>query len=237
MKVILSPSKTKTLVGTPWKPLFDAALSKEIVSHMASLSEEQLKKALKIKEDKAEEVKNFFQNYAKEVEGEALSSYTGIAFKYLDAETLSEEGKAFAKEHLVVLSALYGIVTAGSPMKNYRLDLENPVYPKGESSLTERWKDKVSDYFKEEDWVLNLASKEYASLVSHPRLVTVIFEEEKSGVWKQLSTSSKMMRGQLARYVLEHQITAVEELPSELAGFYKEGIEEGVVRYRKHDNR
>ena len=52
MKVILSPSKTKTLVGTPWKPLFDEALSKEIVSHMASLSEEQLKKLLKLKKIK-----------------------------------------------------------------------------------------------------------------------------------------------------------------------------------------
>ncbi len=236
MKIILSPSKTKTLVGTPSKPVFDEETSQAIVAHMATLPVSQVQKALKIKEDKAAEVSTFFQNYSSEPVGEALSSYTGIAFKYLGYDILSEEAKAFAADHLVILSALYGLVTAGSPMKEYRLDLENPVYPKGEVSLTERWKDKVSAYFQNEDWVLNLASKEYAALVAHPHMVTVVFEEEKSGAWKQLSTSSKMMRGQLARYALEHAVKAVEDLPAELAGFYKECIEDNIVRYRKHDS-
>lgn len=235
MKIILSPSKTKKIVGTPSKSVFDEVTSKAIVEHMATLPVSQVKKALKIKEDKALEVSTFFQSYGAAPVGEAFSSYTGIAFKYLGYDTLSKEAREFAAAHLVILSALYGLVISGSPMKDYRLDLENPVYLKGEASLTDRWKEKVSAYFQDEDWVLNLASKEYAVLVDHPHLVTVVFEEEKGGAWKQLSTSSKMMRGQLARYVLEQQVTAVEELPAELAGFYKECVEDNIVRYRKYD--
>ena len=42
--------------------------------------------------------------------GRACESYDGIAFKYLDWSNLSDEAKTFGESHLVVLSALYGIV-------------------------------------------------------------------------------------------------------------------------------
>lgn len=105
------------------------------------------------------------------------------------------------------------------PIKDYRLDLVNPILKEEKTSLYNWWRSFVADYFSEDDWILNLASKEYARLVEHPLMVTVEFHELKKEVWKQLSTSSKMMRGLLARYMLEHQVTDIQQLPQQIGDF------------------
>ena len=90
----------------------------------------------------------------------------------------------------------------------------------------------------EEEWIVNLASKEYSKWIHHPKLVTIEFLEHRNGVWKQLSTSSKQMRGSLVHYMSEHQITKLSELPKELKGFVLDPLPEQIdssftLAYRK----
>ena len=47
MKILLSPSKTKTLQGKATAPVFAKALTEAIVAHMQTLSAEAIMKALK----------------------------------------------------------------------------------------------------------------------------------------------------------------------------------------------
>ena len=60
--------------------------------------------------DKAQALFDFYQSFEAHPVGRACESYDGIAFKYLDWSNLSDEAKAFGESHLVVLSALYGVV-------------------------------------------------------------------------------------------------------------------------------
>ena len=90
----------------------------------------------------------------------------------------------------------------------------------------------------EEDWILNLASKEYSKWINHPKMVTVEFLERRNGVWKQLSTSSKQMRGSLAHYICEHQVMELSQIPKELKGFVLDPLPEEMdasfaIAYRK----
>lgn len=226
MKIILSPSKTKTLTGRGSVPLFNEALTAKIVSHMESLDKERLGKALKIKGDLLDTVYEQFQNYKSAPTGEAASSYTGLAFKNLDWPILSDEAKAFGRDHLYIMSALYGLVNPLQNIKEYRLDLVDKIFDTRGESLYQWWEESVNEALSGEDWILNLASKEYSSLVKHPNMVTVEFLEEKKGILKQFSTSSKQMRGQMAHYVLENQLTKVEDLPDVLGDFHRqEGTE------------
>ncbi len=157
----------------------------------------------------------FYQSFEAHPVGRACESYDGIAFKYLDWSNLSDEAKAFGESHLVVLSALYGVVEPNMGVRDYRLDMVDKVG----INLYDTWREAVDAYFHKEDWILNLASKEYAKMVNHPKVVTIEFWELRGDTFKQMSTSSKMSRGVMAHECLTQQVKHVRDLPREVNGF------------------
>ena len=218
MKIVLSPSKTKTITETAIAVRdgqFHPHITQEIVKHVQSLDVAALGKALKLKEDKAQTLFDFYQEFESHPVGFACASYDGIAFKYLDWAGLSDESKNFGKNHLVIMSALYGVVEPTMGVRDYRLDMVDKVG----MNLYETWREAVDAYFHKEDWILNLASKEYAKMVNHPKVVTIEFWELRGDTYKQMSTSSKMSRGMMAHACLTKQVKLVRDLPREINGF------------------
>ena len=223
MKIVLSPSKTKTITNADSNAVnhavrdgqFQPHLTQEIIKHVRSLDVTDLGKALKLKDDKAQALFDFYQAFESHPVGIACESYDGIAFKYLDWQNLSDEAKAFSESHLVVMSALYGVVEPTMGVRDYRLDMVDKVG----INLYDIWRETVDAYFHKEDWILNLASKEYAKMVNHPKVVTVEFWELRDDAFKQMSTSSKMSRGVMAHECLTAQVKHVRDLPREVNGF------------------
>ncbi|MDY3974423.1 YaaA family protein [uncultured Veillonella sp.] len=223
MKILLSPSKTKVLYGSPSEAVFHEPTTAAIVEHIQSLDEATFAKALKLKGDKGAEWYSFYQSFATQPVGAAVQSYSGLAFKNLDWAGLNDDAKLFGEAHLCILSALYGLVHPMSPIADYRLDFVDSIYKGYDTSLYDLWRERVNEALASEDWLLNLASKEYSKLIDHPRMVTVEFLEHKNDVWKQLSTSSKQMRGRLAHYMLSSQAESWKQLPQEIDEFHLEG--------------
>ena len=223
MKIVLSPSKTKTITNATSNAVnhavrdgqFQPHLTQEIIKHVQSLDVATLGKALKLKADKAQVLFDFYQAFESQPVGIACESYDGIAFKYLDWQNLSDEAKDFGESHLVVMSALYGVVEPTMGVRDYRLDMVDKVG----INLYDIWRETVDAYFHKEDWILNLASKEYAKMVNHPKVVTVEFWELRDDAFKQMSTSSKMSRGVMAHECLTAQVKHVRDLPREVNGF------------------
>ena len=225
MKIVLSPSKTKTIIDAAKNDgavnhavrdgQFQPHITQEIVKHVQSLDVMALGKALKLKDDKAQALFDFYQDFASHPVGLACESYDGIAFKYLDWGNLSDEAKVFGESHLVVMSALYGVVEPTMGVRDYRLDMVDKIG----INLYDTWREAVDAYFHKEDWILNLASKEYAKMVNHPKVVTVEFWELRGDIFKQMSTSSKMSRGVMAHECLTRQVKQVRDLPREINGF------------------
>jgi len=178
MKIVLSPSKTKTIssdvtVKVPLAAEFQPKITKKILTHVQFLDVVALGKALKLKADKAQDLYDFYLDFEEQPVGHACESYDGIAFKYLDWAGLSNEARAFGEHHLAIVSALYGVVEPTMGIRDYRLDMVDKVG----INLYETWREAVDAYFHKEDWILNLASKEYAKMVNHPKVVTVEFWE------------------------------------------------------------
>lgn len=48
-----------------------------------------------------------------------------------------------------------------------------------DKSLYQFWKKEISDYFKNDDFVINLASKEYSKMLDSSKLLTIEFYEKK----------------------------------------------------------
>ena len=224
MKIVLSPSKTKTITHAANNGgsnhavrdgQFQPHITQEIIKYVRSLDVTALGKALKLNDDKAQALFDFYQTFESQPVGMACESYDGIAFKYLDWQNLSDEAKAFGESHLVVMSALYGVVEPTMGVRDYRLDMVDKVG----INLYDIWRETVDAYFHKEDWILNLASKEYAKMVNHPKVVTAEFWELRGDAFKQMSTSSKMSRGVMAHECLTGQVKHVRDLPREVNGF------------------
>ena len=218
MKIVLSPSKTKTIADVASNDgvvnhavrdgQFQPHITQEIIKHVQSLDVTALG-------NKAQSLFDFYQAFDSQPVGIACESYDGIAFKYLDWQNLSDEAKSFGESHLVVMSALYGVVEPNMGVRDYRLDMVDKVGV----NLYDIWREAVDAYFHKEDWILNLASKEYAKMVNHPKVVTIEFWELRGDTFKQMSTSSKMSRGVMAHECLTRQVKHVRDLPREINGF------------------
>lgn len=240
MKIILSPSKTKVLQGVGTKTLADEALTKRIAAHLAAMPVTALGKALKLDAEKAAQWHDFYEGFEMVPTGAAALSYAGLAFKNLNWAGLSPEAAAFGEDHVCILSALYGPLTPRTAIAAYRLDLLDKVFAKGAPTLYDIWQPVIQCALMDEDWILNLASKEYSDAVANPRMITIEFLECKKGQWKQWSTSSKQMRGRLAHYMVANQCTKLSDLPLTLDGFVRADevlpalpTASGTIVYRK----
>ena len=139
-----------------------------------------------------------------------MASYTGVAYKAIKIETFDKNDFEYLESHLVILSALYGILTPYTNVKEYRLDMTNSIFES--KSLYEVWKTSVNEYFEHEDIILNLASKEYSKLINPDKLIDFEFWEDSNRKLKQVSTNSKKMRGFTLNYIVKNKISDVKKL-------------------------
>ena len=223
MKIIISPSKTKKINNLPielknisikkndfYPEILYPNITNKIIERIRMFSVEEIEKKFKLKKDKAEKLLEFYQNYENEKIGNALASYTGVAYKSIGIDTFDIEDFEYLESHLVILSALYGILTPYTNIKEYRLDMTNSIFEN--KSLYEVWKNSVNEYFEKEDVILNLASKEYSKLIKSDNLIDFEFWNDTNGKLKQISTNSKKMRGFTLNYIVKNRITNINNL-------------------------
>ena len=223
MKIIIAPSKTKKIktfckIEKIKKNEFQEITNK-IVEKIIEFSIEEIEKIFKLKNEQAEKLLIFYKNYSNEDKGHALASYTGIAFKSMNIEEFNVEDLKFAEKHLTILSALYGVLTPFSGIKEYRLDMVNSIFES--NSLYEVWREEVNKYFENEDVIINLSSKEYSKILKSDNIYDFEFFDEKDNKLKQISTNSKKMRGFTVNYIIKNKITDIEKLKNITLNGYK----------------
>ena len=234
MKIIIAPSKTKKIktfykIVKIKKNEFQEITNK-IVDKIIEFSIEEIEKIFKLKNEQAEKLLTFYKNYSNEDKGHALASYTGIAFKSMNIEEFNIEDLKFAEKHLTILSALYGVLTPFSIIKEYRLDMVNSIFES--NSLYEVWREEVNKYFENEDVIINLSSKEYSKILKSDNIYDFEFFDEKDNKLKQISTNSKKMRGFTVNYIIKNKITDIEKLKNiTLNGYKYDSEKSGFKKY------
>lgn len=157
----------------------------------------------------------------------AALTFDGLAYRYLDAHSLSKWVLAYAQDHLRLLSAFYGPLRPLDAIRPYRLELAHKL---GGQPLYTFWDDVFyNDLFASGEPVIDLASKEYsravrAFLKPGDRLITCAFLVYSRGKLRCLPTIAKMARGAMARFILQNQLDGPEQLPFfDSLGFHFEG--------------
>lgn len=133
----------------------------------------------------------------------ALERYTGVLYDALDVATLSEQARVFAGEHLVIHSALFGLVRGHDLIPAYRLS-HNSRLPG--LSLRRHWRQPLAALLAaQEALVLDLRSDSYIALGPSPSsAVTIrVVSEDARGRRVALSHFNKAGKGEFARAVVE----------------------------------
>ena len=161
---------------------------------------------------------------------QALFAFNGDVYEGLDAYTLSAEQIAWAQNHVLMLSGLYGALRPLDWMQPYRLEMGTRIANARGSNLYQFWGTRIAQLINErqaeevQPVVVNLASQEYFKSVDlkhlRARVVECVFEDYKGGKYKIISFHAKQARGLMTRYAIEHRLTQPAQLMQfDVAGY------------------
>ncbi|RQP11438.1 MAG: peroxide stress protein YaaA [Chryseobacterium sp.] len=228
MKIIVSPAKLmdigrKSDLLPSTKPQFIREAA-EINRHLREKDPAFIKELMQISDRLADENwqrnQDWKPNPTAAESTQALFAFTGEVYRGLDAPSLNKNAADYLQENLRILSGLYGMLKPSDRVMLYRLEMGRPFSFDGYKNLYAFWRDRVTDAFnrmlKKDEFVLHLASTEYAKVLDRKKLkaplVDVDFYEMKSGKAKTIVVYTKHARGLLARFCAENQVQSREEL-------------------------
>ena len=222
MRIIISPAK-KMNTDTDSLPIRDLPVFLErteaLCRELQSKSPEELQKLWKCNDQIAAlNIERLQQMDLHRQLTPAILAYEGIQYQYMAPNVFTTQEYDYIQEHLRILSGFYGLLRPFDGVTPYRLEMQAKLKIRESKDLYSYWDSCITDHlFSETDCIINLASKEYSICVSkylRPgiRFITCVFGEEKDGKIIEKGTMCKMARGEMVRYMAEHQITNPEEI-------------------------
>jgi cytoplasmic iron level regulating protein YaaA (DUF328/UPF0246 family) len=241
VRILLPPSETKRDGGTG-APLDLGALSFPALSRHRSKAlgaltrlardRDAMMRALKLGPRLAEEVTRN-RGVRRSPTLPALDRYTGVLFDALDATSLDADARSFARDTVVVHSALFGLLGALDEIPAYRLSHDSRL---PDLQLKALWRGPLAAQLAREPGVIvDLRSEAYVDLGAAPARDGSVFVRvvsiDETGRRRALNHFNKRAKGLFTRAFLEArpQIDSVGELLdwADAAGF---GLEPGPRR-------
>lgn len=224
MRIILSPAKKMNEntddLAPQGLPVF-LEETEEIMQWMQKLSYEDAKKLWACNDKIAQ------QNYDRFAKMDlyhrltpAILSYEGIAYQYMSPSVFENGEFSYVQEHLRILSAFYGVLKPMDGVTLYRLEMQAKAKISGTKDLYTYWGDRLyREVLDDSRVVINLASKEYSKsiekyLTEEDTFITCVFGEFSGDKVVQKGVYAKMARGEMVRYMAEHNIENPEEMKS-----------------------
>ncbi len=229
MKILISPAKSineKALKSSDSTiPIFQNEAHK-IVKNLRKFKVDDLKDLMSISDDLAQLNWKRYKNWKKsDSESDELISagfaFSGEVYRGLDLASLNSEELEIASKNLRILSGMFGILKPNDLIYPYRLEMGTRFSPiKDQKNLYEFWKDRLAKTLKKdlekEEIIINLASNEYFKAIDvqqiKNRIITPVFKEFKNGKFSIVMMYAKHARGAMARYLIQNQISNIEEL-------------------------
>ncbi len=160
----------------------------------------------------------------------AILAFNGDVYTGLDAQSFSAADFSFAQQYFRILSGLYGLLKPLDLMQAYRLEMGTKLDNERGNNLYQFWGDIITKELNQalaeqgDNVLVNLASNEYFKAVKkkalNAEIITPQFKDWKNGQYKMISFFAKKARGLMARYIIQHQLTDIEQLKNfDLAGY------------------
>jgi len=228
MKLVLSPAKSldydTALPTTRSTAPYFIDEAERINKHLKKKSRKQLSNLMSISDNLAdlnyERNQDFTLPFNQENARPAIYAFSGDVYRGFDAYTLENSKIDNLQSTVRILSGLYGLLKPLDLIQPYRLEM-GTKFPIGKSKdlyafWTEQLTDKLNHELQNDELFINLASNEYFKAINTKKLkvpvLEIKFQELKNGNYKTIAIYSKLARGLMARYIVEHDIDSKEDL-------------------------
>jgi uncharacterized protein len=141
----------------------------------------------------------------------AVERYTGVLYDGFDYASLDARARLFASTHLVIHSALFGLVGAHDPIPAYRMSHNTRLPSTSQSTV---WKHPIAKALTEiEGLIVDLRSRSYARLGPAPlgSVAVRVATRGEDGTVEALSHFNKKAKGEFTRAVvsagIDHEST------------------------------
>ena len=220
MLIVLSPAKTldmSPVTGTRMpKPRF-ATETADLVDAARGLKAKDLQTLMGISETLASLNADRFRDFGDQETQAAAFAFAGDTYVGLEARSLDDDEMTFAKDHLRILSGLYGLLRPLDRIEPYRLEMGSRLKTARGKSLYDFWGDKIAKTINADakaagtQTLINCASQEYFGAVDLSALavdvITPVFMEDKPAGPKVISFFAKQARGAMARFIIQRRLT------------------------------
>ena len=148
----------------------------------------------------------------------AILAYEGIQYQYMAPHIFEQRHFDYIEDHLCILSGFYGLLRPFDGVMPYRLEMQAKLNINKHKDLYAFWGDSLAKQLsKETNTIINLASKEYSKIITahlppHINVITCKFGELKGEKVVEKATACKMARGEMVRFMAEHNITSPDAL-------------------------
>jgi len=214
LKVLFSPSESKNPKGNEIKKDLFGALDarKEILDKynkiISSGDEDTIKTLFGIK--KFEDCKPYINNLYNSELMYAIQRYQGVAYQYLDINTLDKKAIEYLKKNTIIFSNLYGPIRGGDTIANYKLKQGNKI---DNIAPEQFYKDRFSyqlDLYLQND-ILDLRAGYYDKFYKITKKYTTLKFLKNN---KVVSHWAKAYRGLVLREIAKNNINSLKEFKS-----------------------
>jgi len=214
MKILLAPSETKIAGGEGKFDIsnlsfdtLDRSLVDKYQDIILNSSTQTLSKLFGIKDiSKIDNYKTILQN---QPILKAIKRYTGVAFDYLDYNSLDKNSQNHIDNNLLIFSNLFGVLKANDLIPNYKLKQGESI---GDIKSDKFYKNNITkildNYLQNED-ILDLRAKYYEKFYKPTKNYTTL-KFIKNG--KVVSHWAKAYRGKITREIALNSINSIDEL-------------------------
>ncbi len=217
MIILMHSSKTMRIPAGAGRPsgvpiLLDRA--EELIGYLRSLSTRQLSQIMMISDELAAKTHDQYAAWTASPDRQtpAAQAFVGDIYSGLQVDSWSAADRAYADNHVRILSGLYGILRPFDGIAPYRLEMGYRFPPGKYASLYRFWGTAVAEQLPERGRIVNLAAGEYSKLVlkhvDAARVVTPKFltMDPVSREPKFIVVHAKIARGAFARWLVTERI-------------------------------
>ena len=238
MLLVISPAKnldyeTASVTNTATQPAM-LAQAQQLIEQLRPLAPHDVSALMKLSDKLGQlnydRFQDWSQPFTKDNAKQAMLAFNGDVYTGLDANSFSAADFKFAQQHLRILSGLYGLLRPLDLMQAYRLEMGTKFQNSAGKNLYEFWGEHITDALNQQlqkantQTLVNLASNEYFKSVKPKQLkadiITPVFKDWKTDKYKIISFYAKKARGLMARYIIQNQLTEIEQLQGfDLGGY------------------
>lgn len=199
------------------EPVFQEAAN-ELSEYLSELPVEQFQKTMHISAKLAAEVEDLYVTRDELPVSAAAEVFRGDIYSGLRALEWNTDEKAFAQQHLKILSGLYGLLRPFDAIRPYRLELGYRLPETAYKDLYNYWSDRIAESLPSDGPIINVTSDEYAKAVlpflDPARIITPVFLTQKAVGQEPVFVvvHAKIARGAYARWLIKRGQPNVDSL-------------------------